>query len=393
VSSPTTAPVRAATAVVGLQLALFIALGLPDGALGVAWKEMRGSLDRPLGNLGYLLAVSTVGYLLGSTNLARVIRAWGTSLAVLIASAVATVAIGVWAAAGVWALVLACSFFLGLSRGITDGALNAYVALHGGVRQLGLLHGCYGIGTTIAPLLVVSGEDAFHSWRPAWTALAVIQAAMTVWAFGLRDRWPPDITPVPLDDDGDEGATPWTRIILTVLTFAALVGAEFSTGAWSYTLLTDGRGMGATAAGIAVATFWGGLTAGRFGMAWVGHLVRRTSLLRGSCLVALAGVAFLAWNPGGAGFAGLPLAGLGMAAIFPTLVALTPDRLGPHRSTAVIGWSIAAASLGGTAVAALAGRLADVHGADILGPTLLVSTTMVVALEIGLGRVAPVTAP
>jgi len=72
-------------------------------------------------------------------------------------------------------------------------------------------------------------------------------------------------------------------------------------------------------------------------------------------------------------------------------VALMPDRLGAHRSSAVIGWSVAAASIGGTAVAALAGALADRAGPDILAPTLVVVTAVLGALHLLLVRLAPVS--
>jgi fucose permease len=376
--------------VLALQLAMFVALGLPEGALGVAWPPMRGSLDRPLGDLGLVLAAGTVGYLAGSTGMARAIRGFGTAYVMVGSMAIATAALAVWTAAPWWPLVLVAAAGLGLSRGLTDAGLNAYVALHGGVRQLGLLHGCFGVGSTIGPLLVVLSRDLTGTWRTAFAVLAVVHGALGVWAWEIRARWEPDVEPVVHADEGAAPPMPWLRVVLTLAVFASLVGAEGSVGAWSYTLLTDGRGIGQTAAGLAVATFWGALTVGRFVMAAYGHRVQRTTLVRASCLVALAGVALLAWNPAGLGVIGLPIAGLGFASIFPALVALTPDRIGARRSATVIGWSIAAASLGGTAVAALAGLLADHRGADALGPALLAATVALVVLEAVLARVAPV---
>ena len=68
-----------------------------------------------------------------------------------------------------------------------------------------------------------------------------------------------------------------------------------------------------------------------------------------------------------------------------------PDRLGRHRSSAVIGWSVAAASIGGTAVAALAGALADRYGPAVLAPTLVVVTALLGVLHLALVGLAPVS--
>ena len=49
----------------GTPLALFVTLGLPAGAVGVAWPHMRASLDAPLAGLGFVLAAWTVAYFPG----------------------------------------------------------------------------------------------------------------------------------------------------------------------------------------------------------------------------------------------------------------------------------------------------------------------------------------
>jgi fucose permease len=386
------APARAAAAVVGLQVALFISLGLPDGALGVAWPSMRGSFDRSVGDLGVVLALNTVGYLAGSTSVAGIAKRWGTPRVMSASTAVAAVAMGLWVVTGWWLVLLVAALVLGLSRGAVDAGLNAFVALHGGVRRLGILHGAYGVGTSLGPLLVLAAL-ATGSWRPAWIVIGVLDIGVAVLTWRWRAAWPPDrVAPPPVLDDADAGRqATWPTVVVTMLCFAALVGAEYSTGTWSYTLLTDGRDMADTPAGLWVASYWAGLTIARFVLGAVGDRFDRVTLLHGSCVLALAGVVLLWWDPRGAGVLGLPLAGAGFASVFPTLVALMPDRLGAHRSSAVIGWSVAAASIGGTAVAALAGALADRAGPDILAPTLVVVTAVLGALHLVLVRLAPVS--
>ena len=52
----------------GTPLVLFVALGLPAGAIGVAWPHMRASLDAPLAGLGLLLAAFTAAYFIASAS-------------------------------------------------------------------------------------------------------------------------------------------------------------------------------------------------------------------------------------------------------------------------------------------------------------------------------------
>ena len=46
-----------------IPLLTFVALGLPAGAIGVAWPYMRASFGAPLAGLGLLLATLTLAYL------------------------------------------------------------------------------------------------------------------------------------------------------------------------------------------------------------------------------------------------------------------------------------------------------------------------------------------
>ena len=382
---------RAAALVLAVQIALFVGLGLPDGALGVAWPSMRTGLDRSAGDLGVVLLVSMAGYLAGSTAAARAASRIGTPTAMTVAATVAGAAFVLWVATDVWLVVLVASLVLGMARGLVDAGLNAYVALHGGVRRLGLLHGAYGVGTSLGPLLVLAAL-AVGTWRPAWLVMAALDLVVAAMLWRGRDDWEPEAVPEP---GAPHVASPGLAsialvVFVTMACFAALVGAEFSTGAWSYTLLTDARDVSDTAAGLWVATYWGGLTVARFALGALGHRIERVRLLHLSGATALTGVAWLWWDPRALGALGLPVAGLGFGCIFPTLVALMPDRLGPARSSTVIGWSVAAASIGGTAVAALAGVLVDEVGPSTLAPLFVVMTVALIALHLVLTALAPV---
>src|SRR2546423_6652447 len=51
-----------------IPLVTFVTLGLPAGALGVAWPYMRASFGAPLAGLGLVLATFSVAYFLASAT-------------------------------------------------------------------------------------------------------------------------------------------------------------------------------------------------------------------------------------------------------------------------------------------------------------------------------------
>jgi fucose permease len=86
--------------------------------------------------------------------------------------------------------------------------------------------------------------------------------------------------------------------------------------------------------------------------------------------IALFGLAWLWADPGGWGAVGLPIAGLGLAPIFPTLVTLTPHRIGRDRSTHSIGYQLAAATVGGSAIPWVIGLVGERAGFQALAASI-----------------------
>jgi fucose permease len=148
-----------------LSLGTFIIVGLPDGMLGTAWPAMRQSFGVPVGDLGLILLVNTIGSVAVAAFVGRLIQRLGVSVLLAVAGLCAAIGgIGYVAAPGLW-LVLSIGPLLGAAAGMMDGGLNTAVALTGRPRLLNLLHGFYGIGTAIGPLVVTAAILA-GSWRP-----------------------------------------------------------------------------------------------------------------------------------------------------------------------------------------------------------------------------------
>src|ERR1700746_957610 len=149
-----------------LSLGSFVLLGLPDGMLGTAWPSMRASFGAPVSALSLVLLVTTAGSVVVTAFVGPLIRRLGVPVLLAVAGLLAALGYTGYAVApGLW-LVLAVSVLLGVSAGMMDAGFNTAVALTGRQRLLNLLHGAYGIGTAIGPL-VVTAAILTGSWRAA----------------------------------------------------------------------------------------------------------------------------------------------------------------------------------------------------------------------------------
>jgi fucose permease len=364
-------------------------LGLRDGTLGVAWPSMRVDMHQPLSSLGAVLLLGTAGYLLSSTWFGALYRRAGFGLLLTVAACASTAALVGFAVAPAWGVLLAASFLLGLANGVIDAGINTYVAMHRGMGVMGLAHASYGLGATAGPLLVAGTLATVGSWRTAYAVLVATEGTLAVGMWVVRSAWAGPATDnlSAQSDDGIAGAAGFDphRALLpfSLALFFIVTGLELTLGAWTYTLLTLGRHVSHGAAAAWVSAYWGALTVGRLLLGPVARHLHPDRLLITSSVIALAGTGLLWWNPGPAwlGALGLPLSGLGLAIIFPVSVARTPVRMGRERAASVIGWQLASAGVGGSALAAVAGLIAGHLEVGALAPYAAGCAALLLALN------------
>lgn len=383
-----------------LALAGFVALGLPMGSLGVAWPSMRATFHQPLSHLGVLIAVFTGGYLAGSVASGRLTARVGIGWVLAAGGASAAAGALVYGTAAAWAVIVGASILLGLAGGFADTGLNTFVALRYGVRGLNLLHASFGIGATIGPLVITALLANGRSWRIGYLALAGFEAALALGYLVTRKGWhipaasgsiAAAAASAAAGEDGPvpPGATGRALVVVSVVLFFVYVGVEVTAGQWSYSLFSESRGLSTEAAGIWVGAFWACLTVGRLACGVAGDRVGSALLLDASMVGALAASILMWWSPTPlVGAIGLTILGFSLAAIFPTLIAVTPHRMGVHRAPAVIGYQVAAAALGGAVVPAGAGVLIARSGLEVVGPVLAATALVMAILHLAAVRLA-----
>ncbi|MDA8063478.1 MAG: MFS transporter [Actinomycetota bacterium] len=391
----------------GLALATFVALGLPDGMLGTAWPSIHASLGVPVGYLGLVLLASTAGSVAVTIFVGRLVRR--LEVAPLLAGGLG---VGAAAATGfalspAFGALAATAVLFGLSAGTVDGGLNTVVGLSGRTRLLNLLHGAYGVGTSIGPL-VVTAAIVTGSWRPAYVVLLATDATIGgLWLASRGDIGSPGrpegpaapVTGVETAEmtetsgSGSPGAPRRGAVAAGMVVFFFYTGLEVAAGQWETTFDRLHLHLSATQAGLATFGYWGALTAVRIGIALSPRAPGQRAVVVAGTGTAVAAVALIWWQPGAAAtVVGFVVLGGGLAGIFPALVALTPARLGARRASNAIAWQVGAAAAGGAGLSALVGAAVAASGPGVLGPALSVLAAALVAAELALERIAPVQA-
>lgn len=349
-------------AAIGVAFIAFVLLGAVDASLGVAWPSISDAFGRSISDLGILIFAGGVGYLTAAAAFGRLHDRFGTGTLLVAGASLSVVGLaGLAGAPGWWAVAIA-PLFIGLGGGLVDTGMNAHAALAFDARAMNLLHGCFGVGATLGPIIITASLTVSGEWRAGYGVLMFAQIAVAGALWLMRRRWVAGSNA----DLAEVQSRRRRRSALLIAIFFLYAGVEFGTGYWAFTLLTEARGIATAVAGGWVAAFWAGLTIGRFGAGAVGNRIRPASMLVGGSVLSLFGLGWLWLDPGGIGVVGLPIAGLGLAPIFPTLVSVTPHRLGQDRSTHAIGYQLSAATIGGTILPWVTGVIAEARGLDVL---------------------------
>ncbi len=364
----------------------YAAFAVPISMLGVVWPDVRSEFDQSLGTLGIVSMIYGIARMSSATSGRPLVARLGTGWSFIVALGVLGAACAVLASASSWPMFLVAVAGIGMMSGLLDSIGAVFIATLGHAGSAGVIHGFYGFGATVGPIVVA----VLPGWRwPIIAAVIGVSCALVV-AAAVRDRWPEVVTPGDGERSVDDhpSAIPTRLIVVSLLLFATFVAVEVTTGQWIYTYLTDSRDLADGPAALAVSAFWGGLMIGRFLMAGsaAARVIERAGLasLAGTAAVGIVAVAFV---PSAIVVIPIALAGLSLAPIIPTMFATTAARVGVRRSASIAGWQLVATNIGAISVPALTGLLVDLSGPGVvLAVVTVILGALGVPLLLGLDR-------
>lgn len=348
----------------------FISLGLPDPVAGVAWPKVRDEFHLSQSAFGWVFVALGCGYCLSGFFGGKLTQTLGLGNLLWLSSAFVAVAMFGSGMATAWPMFVACGVLWGLGSGGIDAGLNAYVSSHFSPRHVNWLHACYSLGATLGPLVMTAILVQGGSWRTGYAVVGSVLFAMAMLFLATRSRW---------DDHprSEQTAAPAAislrealreRLVwLQVALFFIYVGLEFTVGQWCYTLLTEARGVRSEVAGVLAGGYYGAIGVGRVASGVIANRIGLDALIRGAMLLVVIGAGLFALGaPVEIGLAGLVLIGLGLAPIFPCLMARTPQRLGTALATHAVGFQVSAGMIGAALVPTATGLMVEKYGLELV---------------------------
>ena len=356
----------------------FISLGLPDGVMGVAWPAVRVDMGQPLAAVGVFTLVGTVCAAVSSYFAGVIVRRVGTGAVVAASCLMTALALVGYGYAPSFAWLVALSIPMGIGAGAVDTSLNHFVAAHYSSRHMNWLHGFWGVGATLGPLIMSWAVANPAGWTLGTRTIGLMQLALAVALFLTLALWAREKAKH-AEDVSAESATLLFKPLnpqamwLAPTCFLLYVSAEMGTGLWAASILATDRGMPLAQAGVWVSVYFGAITVGRFAVGLVANWLGNRKLVQlGICVAALGAALFAAHGwVGDASLAGLVLMGLGCAPIFPSLMHETARRFPEDVARKVISRQMIFAYIGIAVIPAAFGVLATWAGLAVIMPVVV----------------------
>jgi len=362
----------------------FISIGLPDAILGVAWPSIRDTFDRPRADLGYILFASGAGYFGSGILTGKAIELLGVGRLLAVSTAAVSVGLLGYAISPAFPVLMVVGALIGFGSGAVDAGLNFYVSEHFSVTVMNWLHAFFGIGAMVGPFIMAGVLAADGSWRIGYLIVAGITFLMAIAFVLTAGKWTDSghhdtSTPVPTAPVGQVLRQPlvWLQLVL----FFFMTGIEAGAGAWSYTMLVEKFDLDAGEAGLWAGFYWGAIALGRLVLSPLSRNLKPAKLIQFGTFGLLIGALMMTRDQSWLFQAGLLVFGFAMAPLFPTLMSLTPSRLGSNVSLHAIGFQVSAAVLGGATIPTLAGILAGRTTLTAIPWTLAIGAAIVIAIE------------
>ncbi|TVY57799.1 Bypass of stop codon protein 6 [Lachnellula cervina] len=289
-------------------------------------------------------------------------------------------------------VVVAAFFFLGLGEATNLAMGNVFAAnLHNGTKMLGAMHGSYGLGGTIGPLIatamVTSGHLIWSRYYLLVLAVTFFNLAFAGWSFWHYEAefGQPLLDAVQRVASRTNNGQPQAKqpgqfasmakafksktVILGALFIFCYQGAEVSISGWVISFLIATRHGNPSAVGYVSAGFWGGIMVGRFLLSHPAHKMGEKRFVYG-VVIGAAIFELLVWQvPNIIGDAvAIAIVGLLLGPVYPCATVVFSRAI--PRKEQVSGLSVISAfgSSGGAVAPFTTGILAQAAGTFVLHP-------------------------
>ncbi|CRG83970.1 hypothetical protein PISL3812_01323 [Talaromyces islandicus] len=365
---------------------MFLANGMNDSAPGALIPYMETDYNIGYAIVSLIFVSNAAGFLLAAPLTHILASRFGRSRTAIFCQVVLVAGFLIVASKTPFPAVVVSYFLLGLGIAINLALNNVFIAnLANGTELLGIGHGSYGIGGTIAPLIATAMASHGVHWSYFFfitLSLAAFNLPFAGWAFSgfEKDSHGPAALATTVSASSTAAkkksilakALKAKATLLGALFIFAYQGAEVSISGWIVSYLIKYRNGDPAHVGYVSAGFWAGITLGRFLLSPIARRVgEKLSVF--VLVTGVIGFQIMSWLiPNIIGEAVVvSVLGLLLGPVYPCATVVFNRLLSREIQTTSLGFISAMGSSGGAVAPLITGLLAQEFGTVVLHPICL----------------------
>lgn len=363
---------------------MFLSNGMSDSAPGALIPYMEQDFHIGYAIVSLIFVTNALGFILAAPLTHWLENRFGRSRTVMICQLPLLTGYLIMVCKAPFPAVVFSFFLIGLGIAVNLALNNVFIAnLANATELLGVNHGFYGVGGTVAPLIATALASNGVHWTFFYIinlTLAAINLFFAGWAFkGYETDMPVHVLAAQNQDVEGSGKKNliWKAIktkatLLGALFIFAYQGAEVSISGWIISFLINYRNGDPAHVGYVSAGFWAGITVGRFVLSYP---ARRLGERLAVFFLVAGAIAFqiMCWFiPNIIGEAVIvAIVGLLLGPIYPCATVVLNRLLPRDIQTTSLGFVSAMGSSGGAIAPFVTGILAQSVGTVVLHPICL----------------------
>ncbi|MCJ1282949.1 hypothetical protein MMC26_002275 [Xylographa opegraphella] len=279
-----------------------------------------------------------------------------------------------------YAVLVVAYILAGFGNGLEDAAWNAWIGnMQYANEVLGFLHGAYGLGGTLSPLIattmITKGKLEWYHFYYIMIGIAFTELCAGVTVFWKENgkKFRNDHPRTSGKEGGRTKEALSNRVVWICAVFLLIyVGIEVAIGGWVVSFMGTIRGSTPFAAGMAETGFWLGITLGRVMLGFVtGRIGEKLAILIYLALATALHLIFYLVPNQYVSFVMVALEGFFLAPLFPAAVVAATKLLPTHLHVAGIGFAAAFGAAGACVLPFAVGAIAQAKGVQVLMPIVL----------------------
>lgn len=366
----------------------FFMTGLNDSAPGALIPYMEADYHIGYAIVSLIFITNAVGFISAAPLVHAIQSRWGRARAYMFATSLMCLGYIMLVCHPPFPVVVVSFFFLGFGMAMTLAMNNVFIVnLVNGTVILGAMHGFYGVGGVVAPLMATAMVSNGIRWSYFYfisLSIALTSTAFLGWSFWNYEKDSPVRLLSELERTASRRAVEQgeptgneilkralknTTTLLGALFIFAYQGAEVSISGWVISFLINYRNGDPAHVGYVTSGFWAGITIGRFVLVQPAHKFGpRIGVV--AFVIGSAAFQLLVWLiPNVVGDAvAVSLLGLLLGPVYPLATGVFSKLLPQNIQMSALGFIASMGSSGGALAPFLTGLLAQKVGTFVLNP-------------------------